>query len=338
MEKILILFVNHKSQKCGVYEFGQAIGNVLVHSKKYNFIYCEADSWDEFYQIYLKEKPEIIIYNYYPSTMGWISERSGFGLNSYKISAIQIAILHEVTQEISDNSTNLIFDYHIAADPTLLLKNPLVYKTGRLIPRFEGKPQCNKIINIGSFGFATHGKGFIQIIEKVQEEFDEAIININIPFAKFADENGDYARAISEDAFRKLTKIGIKLNISHEYLTEDDLLKFLSKNDINVFFYEKQSNRGISSATDWAIAVKKPLAITKSSMFRHLFDCYPSICIEDNSIRTLIENGARPIERLYEEWSPENLLWDYERIIDDIISKSKLMHRSPLAKKSLVLT
>ncbi len=29
----------------------------------------------------------------------------------------------------------------------------------------------------------------------------------------------------------------------------------------------------------------------------------------------------RHLERLCEEWSPENLLWDYERIIDDIIKK-----------------
>lgn len=339
MEKISILFVNHKAQKCGVYEFGRAIGSILVHSTKYNFIYREADSWDEFYQIYLEAKPEIIIYNYYPSTMEWISKKSGFGLNSYKISAIQIAILHEVTQEIADNSTNLIFDYHIAADPTLLLKNPLVYKTGRLIPRYEGQPLNNKILNIGSFGFATRGKGFLRIIEKVQEEFNEAIINLNIPFSKFADEMGDNARSITKSAYEKLTKNGIRLNITHEYLTEEELLKFLSKNDINVFFYEEQENRGLSSATDWAISVKRPLAVTKSSMFRHLFDCYPSICIEDNSLKTILGNGITSLERLCEEWSPENLLWDYERIIGDILSRTQFNPpKSPLQKKvSLML-
>ena len=76
MNKITILFVNHKCQKCGVYEFGQAIGNVLIHSKKYNFLYREADSWKEFYQIFQKEKPAIIIYNYHSSTMGWIGRNT----------------------------------------------------------------------------------------------------------------------------------------------------------------------------------------------------------------------------------------------------------------------
>ncbi len=114
----------------------------------------------------------------------------------------------------------------------------------------------------------------------------------------------------------------LNLNISHEHLTLEQILKFLSKNDLNVFLYEYQDNRGISSATDWAISVKRPLVITKSSMFRHLFDCYPSICIEENSLKTILENGVKHLERLCEEWSPENLLWDYERIIDDTTKTS----------------
>ncbi len=67
-------------------------------------------------------------------------------------------------------------------------------------------------------------------------------------------------------------------------------------------------------------------------MFRHLFDCYPSICIEDNSLKTILENGGTNLERLCEEWSPENLLWDYERIVDDILNKSPKL-KSPLEKR-----
>jgi len=215
-----------------------------------------------------------------------------------------------------------------------LLKNPIVYKTGRLIPQFQSKVSNNQKINIGSFGFATIGKGFTNIIEKVQEEFDEAVINLNISFAKFGDESGENARRIADIAQKTLRKNDIELNISHEHLTSEEILKFLSKNDLNVFLYEHQDNRGISSATDWAIAVKRPLAITKSSMFRHLFDCYPSICIEDNSLKTILGNGVKHLERLCEEWSPENLLWDYERIIDDIISQNKSRKlKSPMQKR-----
>lgn len=332
MNKITILFVNHKFQKCGVYEFGQAIGNVLVNSKKYNFLYREADNWKEFFKIFQKERPSIIIYNYHPSTMGWIGKNNGLIINSHKIRVPQIGIIHEVTQKIADNANNIIFDYHIAADPTLLLKNPIVYKTGRLIPHFQSESPHNQKINVGSFGFATDGKGFTKIIEKVQEEFDDAIINLNISFAKYGDERGDNARKIAETSHKLLTKNGIQLNISHEHLSTEEILKFLSKNDLNIFLYEYQNDRGISSATDWAISVKRPFAITKSSMFRHLFDCFPSICIEDNSLNTIFGNGFKSLERLCEEWSPENLIWDYERIIDDILNQSRVL-KHPIQKR-----
>lgn len=332
MNKITVLFVNHKFQKCGIYEFGQVIGNVLVRSKKYNFIYREADSWKEFAEIFQKERPSIIIYNYHPSTMGWIGEKNGLIINSHKIRVPQIGIIHEVTQKIADNANDVIFDYHIAADPTLLLKNPIVYKTGRLIPRFQSKLSNNHKINVGSFGFATEGKGFTKIIEKVQEEFDDAIINLNISFAKYGDESGDNARRIAEACHKILTKEGIELKISHNHLRTEEILKFLSKNDLNVFLYEYQDGRGISSATDWAISVKRPFAITKSSMFRHLFDCYPSICIENNSLKTILGNGSEHLERLCEEWSPENLIWDYERITGDILNKLR-ESKTPLQKR-----
>lgn len=317
-----ILFVNHKAQKCGVYEFGLAIGNVLVNSKKYNFIYREVDSLGEFKEICQQVDPLVVIYNYSPTTMGWISEWNGLSINSHKVKAIQIGIIHDVTQKISDISTDWLFDYYIAADPTLLLKNPIVYKTGRLVPHFENKPLQNSKITIGSFGFATYGKGFIKIIDKVAQEFDEAIINLNISFAKFGDERGNNARKLAEIAKKSIKKKGIMLNISHDHHSIEGLLEFLSRNDLNIFLYEYQEGRGISSATDWAIAVKKPLVVNKSSMFRHLFDCYPSICIEDNSLKTILGIGVKHLERLSEEWSPENLLWDYERIIDDIIKKN----------------
>ncbi len=37
MYKITMLFINYKFQKYSVYEFGHAIGNVLIHSKNLIF-------------------------------------------------------------------------------------------------------------------------------------------------------------------------------------------------------------------------------------------------------------------------------------------------------------
>ncbi len=328
-----ILYVNHKAQKCGVYEFGRMVGKTITASNRFKFVYCECDSWDEFKEIYDRLRPDAVIYNYHPSTMPWIAHRVDVNgcqqAQSGAIDVVQIGTIHEVFQASADFANNLVFDYHIAPDPTLLLRNPIVYKTGRLVPRTNLIASANEAVTVGSFGFATNGKGFERIVRQVQSEFDEAIVNLNISYARYGDENGVHARKVADEIRRAVVKSGIRLNITHHHLDEKALLSFLAVNDINVFLYAYQEQRGIASATDWALAVNRPVAITKSSMFRHLFTCFPSICIEDHSIREILKNGIIPVGHLREEWSPANLVWDYERIMSDIFAKE------PARKKRL---
>ena len=155
---IKLLYVNHKKQQCGVYEFGKEISNLLASSNKYIFHYSECDSLDEFKEVYKSFHPDIIIYNYYPDTMKWVNPVGIFAVPikfQFK-DAIHVGIFHEVHQQAADEANSNIFDFHIAPDPTLLLKNPIVYKTGRLLPQKAEYIENNeKIPVIGSFGFAT---------------------------------------------------------------------------------------------------------------------------------------------------------------------------------------
>ncbi|MEJ7829575.1 MAG: hypothetical protein WKF91_15300, partial [Segetibacter sp.] len=115
-------------------------------------------------------------------------------------------------QRLADEADNRIFDFHIAADPTLILKNPIVYKTGRLLlDKPNNVEERNQVPVIGSFGFATPGKGFDKIVRLVQEEFDEAIINFNIPYAKYGDESGLNARKIADECRILVKKASIQL-------------------------------------------------------------------------------------------------------------------------------
>lgn len=313
-----ILFVNHKKSQCGVYEFGRNIGLALGKSS-YNFLYLECDSIAELQKTLERENPDLIIYNYNPATMSWLKAAT-----TKKIGCPQIGIIHEVTQQVADKANNSLFNFHIAHDPTLKLKNPLVFKAGRLIPRYENKFELPSIPTIGSFGFAGK-KGQKKIVEMVQQEFDKAVVRINIPFATFGDANGSMAKAIAEDCRRALTNKDIKLEISHDFLEEARLLDFLAQNTINLFLYEQMTDqRGISGATDIAMAVKRPLGITRQSMFRHIFEAVPSICVEDNPIREIIKNGLEPLAPFYDKWSEEGICRDYERIVKDVSSKSKI--------------
>lgn len=175
-----ILFISHKKKQCGVYEFGKNIVGGLQKSQKYNFIYQECSSLKELDDTINKYHPAAIIYNYYPSTMPWVTTKilpRLYRNNLTNITIPQIGIIHEITQAFADRAINYknkftflrppynsIFDFYIAADPTLLLKNPLVYKTGRLVKEYQNKQALPDIPTIGSFGFATPNKGFENII------------------------------------------------------------------------------------------------------------------------------------------------------------------------------
>ena len=318
-DKMKIVFVNHKKTQCGVYEFGRNIGAALKKSA-YSFLYYECDSNEELQAVLSKEKPRLIIYNYHPSTLSWLNADV-----TRKIKCPQIGMIHEVTQEIADTANNDLFNFHLAHDPTLLLKNPSVFKAGRLIPPYKNEFPISPIPIIGSFGFGTGGKGFDKIIELVQKEYDEAIIRFNIPFAAFGDADGKNARLIAENCRRALVKPNIKLEVSHEFLEQRQLLDFIARNTVNLFLYEQQEiPRGISSVIDLALAVRRPVAVSFNTMFRHILDAKPSVCVENNSLSNIIENGVAPLERYYGEWSEEMLCWDYQRIADAVFSRDKI--------------
>jgi SAM-dependent methyltransferase len=306
-----VLFINHPEKECGVHQFGENVFSAIKNSGKFEFLYVEAANSSQLLEAIDNYKPAAVVYNYYGSTMPWLNTKI-----TRKIKLPHIGILHEVTQDRVNHANKTLFDFHIAPDPTVLLTNPIVFKTGRLIPAFTDNVAPPAVTTIGSFGFGTKGKGYTSIIELVQKEFDTAIIRFNIPFAKFGDAEGEGARAYAEACKKMIYKPGIQLKVTHDFLSQQEVLHFLSENTLNCFFYDENKNRGISSVVDLALAVNKPLAISKSNMFRHITGTSPSICIEETTLKNIIQNGTKPLVGYKNEWTPENLQWDYERIVD----------------------
>lgn len=339
MIKKKILFVSHKKAQCGVYEFGVNIFEVLQKSLSFNFVKAEISSKVELHKSIEAQKPQAIIYNYHPAIMPWLATKvlpKCYVNNIVNIKIPQLGIIHEITQQVANTSTNYrnkfifgcsgklsnsLFDFYIAPDPTLLLQNPIVYKTGRLVPNYINSFPMPSIPTIGSIGFGTPKKGFEKIVELVHAEFDEAIIRFNIPFASFGDNDGINAKAIAAACKALIKKPGIKLQVSHDFLNKDSLLDFLAQNTINVFLYEDTGGRGLSSTIDNALAVKRPIAVSDSIMFRHLFAATPSVCVSKNSLKDIISNGFGPMQKYLDEYSPEILLWEYERIITSVLGR-----------------
>ena len=342
-----ILFVTHRKKQCGVYEFGINTYNAIKTSAKYKFIHVECESLNELKAAVSDHTPGVIIYNYHPSVMPWLCTKVSKGLyrnNISSVSAIQVGIIHEVTQEVADTATdymnhfvlggsskklNSLFNFYIASDPTLLLKNPFVYKTGRLIPEYTKPTVHPEIMTIGSFGFATPNKGFEYLVEKVKSEFDHAVIRLNMPFATYGDADGANAKKVAEHCRQILNGTKIKLEISHEFLNNEKLLDFLAANSMNVFMYQEKSGRGISSAVDFALAVKKPIALSDCPMFRHVLKSNPEVCCDKDSLKNIFSRGFQPLEKTIAGWDAANLKWEFERIVHSIIINKTNFFEAP---------
>ncbi|KAF0126449.1 MAG: hypothetical protein FD154_1100 [Elusimicrobia bacterium] len=336
-----VLFFSHRSSKCGVYEFGKNVFEVLKRSNKFKFQWTEVSSLEEVQAAISRESPAVAIYNYYPSVMPWLTTKLAPRLYRNNISdmpVLQIGIIHEVTQAVADSAiayrnlfvaggerrlASSIFDYYIAPDPTLRLLNPLVYKTGRLIPRYRNNFPVPEILTVGSYGFGMPNKGFERIVNVVQQASDNALIRFHIPPADYGDRDGVSARRIADKCREINFKPGIRLTVTHDYMSNEAVLDFLAQNTVNVFLYEDCGGRGISSALDNALAVQRPVAISDASMFRHLMNVEPSVRISQNALTTIVKNGFAPLSKYYEAWGPDNLLWEYERILTGVLARGR---------------
>ena len=336
-----VLFVTHRVKQCGVFEFGKDIFDTISDSKIYQFVKAECESVKDLEEAIAVHSPVIIIYNYHPAVMPWVCSKIFKGIyrnNIVGISILQVAIIHEITQQVADTATsyrnkylfgsseqriNSLFDYYIAADPTLLLKNPLVFKTGRLVPFYSDPKPVPAIPTIGSFGFATPNKGFQNVVLTVQKEFDEALIKINMPSADFGDKEGSNAKKIAEECRALINKSGIRLEITHDFFSKRQLLDFLSGNSLNMFLYEDKKGRGISSAIDNALAVKRPIAVSNCPMFRHVLSVKPSACIDDNPLKQILSNGFEGLQKISEDWNAGTMRWEIERIVQHALVSKK---------------
>jgi hypothetical protein len=54
---------------------------------------------------------------------------------------------------------------------------------------------------------------------------------------------------------------------------------------------------------DFALAAKKPIALARSSLFRHV-DHIPGIWVDQTPLKDIIAMGIEPLQPLYNAWTP----------------------------------
>lgn len=310
-----VLFMSNPTPNCGVHQFGRNVMTALTTSSRFEFRYVECASAVEFLSTMVRHRPLAVIYNHIKTTMPWLNRAL-----MLPFPGPHIGIVHEATQALADRLTSLEFDAYLVPDPTLLLRNPRVFKTGRLVPAYRNRQPVPSVSTVGSFGFGLEGKGFDRLLERVQAEFERADVRLHIPFAAYGDSSGEGARSIARTCEALVRKPGIRVAVTHEFLEEGRLLDFLAGNTLNAFFYDAYPGRGISSVIDHALAVGRPLALSSSTMFRHVLARAPQLCVDHRPLREVMDAGDAPLAAMRRDWCAENLVWEYERIVESALA------------------
>ena len=289
----IILFLNHTKIQCGVYQYGLRLFDVLKNMKDVQYKYIEIGEHSDYLNAVTNNKDaSAIIYNYHYSTMPWLSAKT------IQTKICNIGIPHE--------STHGFFNIICQIDPTLQ-SHSRIYSIPR--PKFTTTttsilenytPSTSAILDFinykidgcntfGSFGFGFTNKGFDKIVQMVNAQYDKALIKFVIPKPAFSGENYDRQyQSIIDRCTQLNVKPDVKLIITCDFFTNEDILCFLKSNTINLFLYDEMKGRSISSVIDYAVSVETPFGISNSCMFRHIYS--DKICLYKTSIRDCIAN------------------------------------------------
>lgn len=233
-----ILLISRKELQCGVADYGKRLYDIL--RPHFDITFREVETLEDC-------SPggyDIVLYNYHHATLDFIKDDIlTRGVKHYAI--YHEGPLHWTPDKIIDTSIRPIIE-----DAELL----------PVLPTFT----------VGSFGFGFPDKNLPGICQMVRDQFIEATIRLNIPFAYYGDRDGFLAMREADKCREVLQGTSIDLQISHDYKTQADLIAWLSQHHVNLFLYTASHGRGLASATDYALSAYRPVGVNDSEMFRHL--------------------------------------------------------------------
>lgn len=307
-----VLVVNSREEQCGVHQMGVNLFHVLSKSARVDFKYCAPQSTDEMIGLIRGMNAEAVLWNFYPMVYPWVNLRTLTAIRQMGVR--QFTIFHEVPVTG--------FDEYIYADPTFIPRNKKLnrwHSIGRPLPPAQPERPVNfsgpapPVISTSGFGFGN--KGHARLTKMVCEQFQQARLRLHIPYAKYGDADGASAKKVSNEC-REIAKSnpGVILEISHSFKDPDGLVAWLSQSDLNCYLYDEMPGRGIASTTDHALAARKPIALTRTTMFRHLHQC-EGIFVEESTLPEIMKRGVEPLRPAYAQNSPEVVLNQVEEIV-----------------------
>lgn len=299
------LFINNKRAKDSIFESGYMVYQCLLQSERYQLDYCEVDSTDRV----IKTGYDFYFFNYHPITMGWLQTRH----LKRELGFVMTMILEVAPGDAFVMCPENHFNVYCALDPTVTSKRKNLYAFPRPLEKinFTLPVVENEVPVIGSFGFATKGKGFQHVVDAVNKEFDRAIVRINIPYGDFVPESESYARYIS-DLCKKRAKPGIEVQVTHDFMSKEDLIRWCAANTLNCFLYDRQMP-GLAATTDQAIISRKPLSVSDNDTFRHItayLPPYPAM-----GLKEAISQSVPMVIKMEQDWMPAKFTAKFEEVL-----------------------
>ncbi len=289
-----VLILNPTSEICGVYQYGSCVQSILKKSIKHKY-YLSSDLKDI-------ENSDIVIFNYHEKLFNWLTEDF---LISLKKPCLAIG-----GHDCLPNFKNIQLILNCDSTSQRTDKNiPIPRPIKNLTPL-----QNPQRLTIGSIGFSFSSKNFDKIYSIVSEYYDDALIKIHMP----QHPNGEDLECIIKKI--KLNCMGdknIDIEVTSNFLSDDELINFLSSNTANIFLLPPMigEGRGLSSSIDKALSARKPIAISDSEMYRHI-SSEKKFLLSSNSLPEIISYGIDHFKPFLDLYSEERLINLFDCVVD----------------------
>jgi FkbM family methyltransferase len=231
-----------------------------------------------------------------------------------RLNGIKLAVVLEVLpNDPFPMCPRNVFDGYLVLDPTMRHEDKNVFAFPRPLEMLDPLVAHvdSPIPVIGTFGFATRGKGFERVVLAVNNEFDRAIIRINIPHGTYVPRSKAYAKEIAEACIARAKK-GIEIRVTHDYMTKQQLVDWCAENTLNCFLYDRNIP-GLAATTDQAILSMRPLAVSQNDTFRHVIQYvrpYP-----EWSLRDSIAKSGEGVAKMKAAWCPSKFAERFGQVL-----------------------
>lgn len=317
MKKALFLNSDRRKPICALYQAGLNYAQAMSTCQNLQVTYCDAPPDDPRINI---SQYDVLIFNYQHVTCQWMPPEI-FSVDIPKWAFLYEACQQPDIQTPTHTGQNIMemFDKILVPDPTLT-SSESIWGLPRVVPRHSEfkDPGLGSEISVGTFGIPSPWKDISGLIRMMNQEYSEATNAVlRMQFSHGSHQEGTQLDREWDGYLFELAKKlrpGIRMEVNREYMSQEDLITWLSGNHLNAFLASPERGRitkgALLASTDIAIAAGRPIIVSDTVEARHLKDL-----IAPTLSRAMAHNGS-VVKDLYHRWSPENFASYLDRLVE----------------------